>query len=126
MRPTLRRLAGLALLALAALVVGALIVALSFGRLGENLTAFPKPIEGGQLVQGGLYGRVRHPIYLGVLLGALGWALFRRSPLGLALWLVLALWLNAKSRREETWLAATYPDYRDYQRRTKRFVPWLY
>ena len=39
---------------------------------------------------------------------------------------VLALLLYAKAIREERWLRGWYPAYRDYDRRVKRFVPWVW
>jgi len=39
--------------------------------LGRGLVPFPKPPDGAVLRQKGIYGRVRHPIYLGIL-----WSVF--------------------------------------------------
>ncbi len=35
--------------------------------LGQNLTPLPHPRHDGQLVQTGIYGLVRHPLYSGVI-----------------------------------------------------------
>ena len=40
--------------------------------------------------------------------------------------IVFAVFLDLKSRREEAWLRAQYPDYVVYARHTKRFVPYVY
>ncbi|MBA3534351.1 MAG: isoprenylcysteine carboxylmethyltransferase family protein [Ardenticatenales bacterium] len=109
------------------MVIGGLIGLFSARNLGRNLTALPKPVEQGKLVQDGLYGLVRHPIYLGLLLAALGWALWRRSAIGIALSLLLFVFFDAKARREERWLTEKYPDdYPDYQKRVKKLIPWIY
>ncbi len=94
--------------------------------LGRNLTPFPKPPAKSRLVQHGIYRLVRHPLYLSVICGAIGWSLIRQSWPALAVSLVLALYLDAKARREERWLREQFPDYADYQRRVRRFVPWVY
>jgi protein-S-isoprenylcysteine O-methyltransferase Ste14 len=94
--------------------------------LGRNLTAFPKPIEGGQLVTGGPYAYVRHPIYTGLILGTLGWAIFRASPLGVLLAVVLFLFFDLKSRQEERWLCEAYEGYAEYQKRVRKLVPLIY
>jgi protein-S-isoprenylcysteine O-methyltransferase Ste14 len=94
--------------------------------LGRNLTPFPKPIEGGELVTHGPYRFVRHPIYAGLIFGTLGWALFRANLLGLALAVLLFIFFDLKSRREERWLCEAYPDYEAYQQRVKKLVPWVY
>lgn len=94
--------------------------------LGRNLTPFPKPSAKSQLVQHGIYRLVRHPLYLSIMCGAIGWSLIRQSWPALAVSLVLTLYLDAKARREERWLREQFPDYADYQRRVSRFVPWIY
>lgn len=108
------------------MALGGGLALLSGGSLGRNLTAFPKPVEEGELVQSGLYGYVRHPIYLSLLLIAFGWALWRRSVLGLLLAALLLLFLDAKARHEERWLREQYPEYAAYQARVKKLIPWLY
>jgi protein-S-isoprenylcysteine O-methyltransferase Ste14 len=94
--------------------------------LRENLTPFPRPLEGARLVETGAYRLVRHPIYGGLVLGALGWGLVRASPLTLAGALLLAAFFDLKSRREEIWLSESYPDYPAYRSRTRRLLPWIY
>jgi protein-S-isoprenylcysteine O-methyltransferase Ste14 len=96
------------------------------GELGPNLSALPAPMDGGDLVVSGIYRRVRHPIYAGVIAVALGWAFFVVSLAALAVALVLAGWLDLKSRREEAWLLARYPGYAVYRRGAARFVPGIY
>lgn len=96
------------------------------GGLGRQLTPFPKPVEQGGLKRGGAYRFVRHPIYGGVLLLALAWALVS-SPLVLVPWAVAAAFLDAKRRREEAWLAEAYPDYEDYRASVRRsLIPFVW
>lgn len=123
---SLRAVGGLRLLGWLLLALGGGLGLLALRALGRNLTPFPKPIEDGQMVQEGLYQIVRHPIYLSLFVGALGWALFRRSLPGLGLTLLLFVLFDAKSRAEERWLVERYPGYRAYQQRVKRLIPWIY
>ena len=91
------------------------------------LTALPAPRGDGELARQGLYGRVRHPMYGGGILFALGWAVFFGTFVGLALSAVLAVFFEFKSRQEETWLLARYPGYAAYRRRVRhRFVPFVH
>lgn len=108
------------------LAVGGVLGTWGMVALGRNLTPFPKPVEGGTLVTHGPYRVVRHPIYAGLILGTLGWALFRANLLGLALAVLLFVFFDLKSRREEQWLRQTYPGYAEYQARVKKLVPWIY
>lgn len=94
--------------------------------LGRNLSPFPKPIEGGRLVVGGAYALVRHPIYSGLIIGSLGWSLLTDTLLGVGLALLLFVFFDLKSRREERWLAETYPQYPDYKKRVRKLIPFVY
>lgn len=52
---------------------GLLLGLAGLGSLGrKNLSPFPHPKRGATLVEDGVYAMVRHPIYGGVSLGALG------------------------------------------------------
>ncbi len=94
--------------------------------LGSNLTPLPYPKEEGNLVQTGIYSTVRHPLYTGLILAALGWTIFQLSLSHLLGTAVLFAFLDAKATREEAWLSQKYPDYYDYQSRVKKLIPWLY
>ena len=110
-----------------ALICGGGVLSLRGGLdLRENLTPFPRPLERARLVEGGAYRLVRHPIYGGLILGALGWGLATGSPPALVGAAVLAGFFDLKSRREEAWLAEKFPAYDDYRRRTRKLLPWLY
>ena len=60
------------------------------------------------------------------MLGAVGWGLVSGSVTVIVAAGLLFLLFAAKSRREEVWLTAAHPGYADYQRRTKRLIPWVY
>lgn len=94
--------------------------------LGRGLTPFPRPAEGARLVARGIYGFMRHPLYVAVFCAALAWALLWRSWPALAATVVLGLFLDLKARHEERWLLQHFRDYAVYQRRVRRFVPWIY
>ncbi len=92
----------------------------------EALTALPRPIEGSSMVASGPYRFIRHPIYAGLILAAIGVGLFRYSPLTVGLAAVLFAILDVKRRREEAWLAERYPGYDSYRARTRALVPFVY
>lgn len=80
------------------------------------------------LVQTGLYRRVRHPSYLGALLVFLGFGLALGSWLaaGVVVAITLAGYLN-RIRVEEKALRAAFGErYLEYARRTRRLIPWVY
>lgn len=108
------------------LAFGLVCVALAAQVLGSALTPFPKPVATGQLRAHGIYGLVRHPMYLGVLSLALGWVLLRQSAPGMLLVAALFVLLDRKAAREERWLEQQYPDYADYRTRVKKLLPGIY
>jgi protein-S-isoprenylcysteine O-methyltransferase Ste14 len=108
------------------LLGGLAVVARAVFDLGPNLTPFPRPRQAGVLVEHGIYRVLRHPVYAGLVLITAGWSLMHGSVIGLVLSAVVAGFLDLKARREEELLAAAFPGYEAYRRRTKRFVPGLY
>jgi protein-S-isoprenylcysteine O-methyltransferase Ste14 len=120
-------LAGVAsLLGLALLLAGALLAGRGLLDLGRNLTPVPHPRDDAQLVETGVYALVRHPIYGGLVIGAVGWGLLVASLPTLLLAVGLGAFFDLKSRREEAWLRQRYPGYATYKARTRRLIPWLY
>jgi len=93
--------------------------------LGRNRTPYPRPRAGSELVQHGIYARVRHPLYTSVMLASLGWALLWQSGPAFVVALALLPFFHAKARREEQWLNGKFPGYADYARRVPRFLPRL-
>ncbi len=92
----------------------------------HNLTSCPKPMKTGILATGGAFRYCRHPAYLGVILMALGWPLTQGHVSRLLVALGLAVFLDAKARREEKYLAEKYPEYPAYAAKTKRLIPGIY
>lgn len=116
----LRVLGGLIVITAGAVVImGAL-------ALGRNLTPFPRPIPGGHLITHGIYGIVRHPLYMAAIIGTFGWGLMIANLLDIGLVTVVFLFVDLKSRREEEWLLEAYPEYASYRRRVKKLIPWIY
>jgi protein-S-isoprenylcysteine O-methyltransferase Ste14 len=79
------------------------------------------------LVTSGIYGVIRHPSYLGLLVNAVGWALAFRSEVGVLLALLTLLPLLARIRAEESLLRAHFGgQYDAYCARTSRLIPGVY
>ncbi len=114
---------------LGAAVVGVPGLALAVGgalNLGRQLTPLPRPVEGGGLRDRGAYALARHPMYGGVLLLLLSWAL-TTSPLALAPVALACPFLEAKRRMEEAWLVQHHPGYADYRGRVRwRLIPFVW
>ena len=94
----------------------------AFGR--RSFYAGSNPTAGG-LVTSGPYRFVRHPIYSGVLLLLAGAVVAHHDAAALAAAAVAVAALAVRIISEERQVAARYPDYVDYARRTRRFIPWI-
>ncbi|MGQ9659421.1 MAG: methyltransferase family protein [Thermochromatium sp.] len=110
---------------------GAGLVALVFGGFGfihirDYLTPLPYPVDHSQLVRHGVYAWVRHPLYSSQLFAALGWTLYTLSLTHLLLLVVGFVFFDYKARKEEVWLTERHPEYADYARAVRKFVPWIY
>lgn len=94
--------------------------------LGRNLSPFPKPKDTSSLVETGVFAIVRHPIYTGITLCAVGWSLASNSIAAFAAALVLLAFFDFKARREERWLQAKFSSYEAYKARVKKLIPLVY
>jgi protein-S-isoprenylcysteine O-methyltransferase Ste14 len=123
---------GLAALLLASLgsllaVAGAALVLRSRAELGPAWSFVPRAGQETGLVTTGPYRLVRHPIYLGLALLAMGEALAFSS------WPALLIVLSGivptfawRARAEETLLGRTFGErYTLYQRHTSLIIPYL-
>lgn len=108
-------------------IVGAAVIGVwSLALLRRALTIYPAPLSDAELVARGPYRLVRHPIYLAVILGTIGFALAALSPFALLTALVFVPFFMAKSGHEEDLLVASYPEYRQYRSMVPhRLIPWV-
>ena len=111
---------------LVGLVGGFVVFGLGIVTLGSSLSPLPKPLASAELVERGIYRWIRHPIYTGLVLAALGGSIYAVAPLALLFTLALAVVLDLKARREEIWLREHYAGYAAYSERTKKFIPLVY
>ena len=104
---------------------GAVFAAWGSRALGKNLTPFPQPRGGGELVEHGPFRYARHPIYGGGILFFTGFALATSFAAFIPTALLALLWIG-KSRNEEGRLAERFPAYAEYRGRVRgRFLPRL-
>jgi protein-S-isoprenylcysteine O-methyltransferase Ste14 len=79
------------------------------------------------LVEQGAYRYVRHPLYGSLLF--LAWGVFFKSPswIGAALAVPATIFLTATAKVEETENIRYFgPGYKEYMKRTKMFIPFLF
>jgi protein-S-isoprenylcysteine O-methyltransferase Ste14 len=95
--------------------------------LGRRFSGLVAIQPGHALVTDSVYGVIRHPSYLGLLVNSLGWAFAFRSGVGVLLTALMIPPLLARIRAEETLLRTQFgSDYEAYSARTSRLIPGLY
>jgi protein-S-isoprenylcysteine O-methyltransferase Ste14 len=105
------------------IVVGLIPVIWGHFALGWK-THFPSIKD--PLVRDGLYGYVRHPIYAGGLLIAIGAILAKPTVTFVMACALGFVWLIAQARLEEIDLLQRIPAYRKYMEEVPRFLPWFW
>lgn len=106
-----------------AVLCGAAVLSLAMRDLGSALTPLPEPRAEAELRTSGLYGRVRHPIYSGLLLAAWGWVGVFPSWVTVVGAALLTTLLTVKSTYEERLLRERFAEYARYAARVPRFLP---
>ncbi len=115
------RVAGVVVILAGGVLVGWARLAFTSWRFRARLDA------GHQLATGGPFRFIRHPIYAGLDLLALGTALWMPTTLTILAVPAMALGGALRARAEEPLLEHAFGDaYREYRRRTKRFIPRVY
>lgn len=75
------------------------------------------------MAKDGVYSYVRHPMYSGLLLTALGVSLLAKSPGRLGVTFLLYLVLESKMEKEEEELKKRFDEYEEYANRVPRLIP---
>ncbi len=92
--------------------------------LGRRFSGLVAIQPGHTLVTNGVYGVIRHPSYLGLLVNSLGWGLAFRSVVGVLLTALMIPVLFARIRAEEALLRDFFgAEYEAYCARTPRLIP---
>jgi protein-S-isoprenylcysteine O-methyltransferase Ste14 len=95
--------------------------------LGERFSGLVAIQPGHTLVTSGIYGVIRNPSYLGLLINSLGWSLAFRSGVGVLLTVLFIPPLLARIDAEENLLYSQFgDDYDTYRSHTWRLIPWIY
>lgn len=93
----------------------------------KQLSIWPAPVPNCQLSSHGLYSIIRHPIYTGLLISSVGFAISTASPARLAFTIAMFLFLVKKIDVEEQFLLNTYPEYEEYMQKVPfKFIPHIF
>ncbi len=94
--------------------------------LGRNWSAEVTFKQEHELIESGPYALVRHPIYTGLILMALGTVANYARPLSFALFVALCASFWWKAREEERVMSSHFPDeYTEYKKRVPAIIPFV-
>jgi protein-S-isoprenylcysteine O-methyltransferase Ste14 len=106
------------------MLAGAGLLLASVNDLGSrNLTPFLTPTSRGSLVTDGIYAKIRHPIYSGLIALCGGFSIWTEDSNRLVLTAVLYFLLGIKAEKEEEELLKKFPQYAEYRDRSGKFFP---
>ncbi len=108
-----------------AVLIGLVIIASAGISLQPSLRISPIPKDNSPLIETGIYRRVRHPMYLGVILIGFGMAGYADSWVVWILELILVVNLNIKAGFEDSLLREIHPESMHYQMHVSRILPCL-
>jgi protein-S-isoprenylcysteine O-methyltransferase Ste14 len=91
--------------------------------LGRSISVIAQARE---VVDRGPYRLVRHPLYVGELVSALGLAIVVGTVWAFCAWVALCLLQAYRALREEQVLLAVLPGYRSYRARTAALLPGVF
>lgn len=103
--------------------IGSFLILGAMAQMGRILSPFPKPKAQAQLIRNGVFALMRHPIYTGLFLAALGYALYSNQAWRLVGAFLILMFFYFKSSYEEQNLKAYFLDYEEYAAQTGRFFP---
>ena len=120
--PTVTTPVDLQIIALPITLVGLVASIYALWWLGQSYAVMAAARE---LVTGGPYRFVRHPLYAAELIMILGLCLWNVSISSVLLLVAITLLQLRRAHHEEQVLREAFPEYKDYARRVPRIVPRL-
>ena len=71
----------------------------------------------------GPFFTIRHPLYSSQLFAGFGWVIFTLSLSHFPLLIGAFFFFSYKANKEEQWLTERHPEYTEYARRVRKFIP---
>lgn len=116
----------LKIISIAFLVLGIVIVLVALFTFRQSITPNPIPLDTARLRTKGIYGLIRHPMYSSVIFFLIGFSLFEKAYFSFLLNIGAIIFLTIKIKFEEKQLIEKFPEYKIYQSKTKKLIPFIY
>ncbi len=105
------------------ILLGMAVSIYSLALLGRSFSIIP---QARKLVQCGPYRLIRHPLYLGELLGLFGVVIAGPTISRITLFFLIVACQVYRALQEEKLLTKVFHEYRDYCLKTSRFIPGVF
>ena len=105
------------------IILGMLLAIYALLALGRNVSIIP---QARKLVRHGPYRLVRHPLYLGELICVFGIVAAEVTISKMMVFLLLMTAQIYRSLWEEKLLLSTFPEYKEYSSKKRRFIPGIF
>ena len=86
----------------------------------------PDVVKNARLIKSGPYKFIRHPMYLSVFVITLCWLIDYFTYSRMSVTLILFVVIISKIKYEENLLKEAFPEYEEYQSKTKKFIPFIF
>jgi protein-S-isoprenylcysteine O-methyltransferase Ste14 len=91
-----------------------------------NFNIVPTPVERGVMISRGPYKVIRHPMYASIFIFTIALLAGQFDYYKIIISLILVTDLVVKMIFEEDLLCKHYPGYKDYMKKTKRVIPFVW
>jgi protein-S-isoprenylcysteine O-methyltransferase Ste14 len=91
-----------------------------------NFNVVPTPVDKGVMISQGPYKVIRHPMYTSIFIFVIALLSGQFDYIKMTICLVLIAGLLMKMIYEEDLLCKHYPGYKDYMKKTKRVIPFVW
>ena len=91
--------------------------------LKPSLRVNPIPKEGAEYIQIGIYSRIRHPMYVAVILVGLALSGMSSNKAGVVIMMALIINMLVKANLEDRLLLRRHPEFWEYQSQVPAFIP---
>ncbi len=79
-----------------------------------------------KLVTTGIYTIIRHPMYLAIIVLLAGACIMLKAVFSWLFFLINFYALQARIKKEEEFLLASFPEYTEYMKKTYKLFPYIY
>jgi protein-S-isoprenylcysteine O-methyltransferase Ste14 len=107
-------------------IAGMSIRFLGLNEIGRLFSQKIELREKHRVISTGIYRYIRHPLYLGSLVMAIGTVCYLVNVYAVVLFVLLLTGVFSRIRKEETYLIKNLEGYADYSRKTKRLFPMIF